>query len=50
LTRCKCAGPETTLCCIDRDELTVCDRDLWQRFPDFKARLIEAQVKYRRQA
>ena len=53
LARCTvrdCAIEKGQECCIDCDELTACDKDLWQRFPEFKGKVIEAQEKYRRQA
>jgi hypothetical protein len=53
LARCTvrdCAIEKDKVCCIDCDELTACDKDLWQRFPDFKKKIIELQEKYRSQA
>jgi len=53
LARCTvrdCAIEKGQECCIDCDELTACDKDLWRRFPEFKDKVIEAQEKYRRQA
>jgi hypothetical protein len=44
-----CAIEKRTECCIDCDELTACDKDLWSRFPEFKKQVIEAQVTYRQQ-
>jgi len=52
LARCTvrdCAIEKGQECCIDCDELTVCDKDLWRRFPEFKNKVIEAQEKYRKQ-
>jgi len=53
LARCTvrdCAIEKDKVCCIDCDELTSCDKDLWQRFPDFKKTIIDLQEKYRSQA
>jgi len=33
-------------CCIECDELTSCDKDLWKRFPDFYKGVIGLQEKY----
>ena len=52
LARCtvrECAIEKGKECCIDCDELTDCDKDLWRRFPAFKKQVIEAQSKYRSQ-
>ena len=52
LARCTvrdCAIEKGKECCIDCDELVACDKDLWRRFPDFKKKVVEAQVRYRRQ-
>lgn len=40
---CKEKGLE---CCIECDELTDCDKDLWKRFPKFKEAVIGMQKKY----
>jgi hypothetical protein len=45
-----CAIEKGKECCIDCDELVACDKDLWRRFPDFKKKVVAAQVKYRQQA
>ncbi len=34
-------------CCIECDELTSCDKDLWKRFPNFYEQVKEMQVKYK---
>lgn len=34
-------------CCIECDELSACDKELWQRFPDFHKHVIDLQRKYR---
>jgi hypothetical protein len=44
-----CARDKELDCCIECDELTTCDRDLWRRFPKFKQQVIEMQEQYRRQ-
>ena len=31
-----CAREKKLDCCIECDELTTCDKDLWKRFPTFK--------------
>ncbi len=52
LARCTvrdCAIAKEQECCIDCDELTTCEKDLWVRFPEFKKMVIEAQIKYRAQ-
>ena len=52
LARCTvrdCAIEKGKECCIDCDELVECDKDLWRRFPDFKKKVVAAQVKYRAQ-
>ena len=33
-------------CCIECAELAACDKDLWQRFPDFHKYVLEMQKKY----
>jgi hypothetical protein len=45
-----CARDKELDCCIECDELTACDRDLWRRFPKFKQQVIEMQERYRQQA
>ena len=53
LSRCtvrQCARQKELDCCIECDELTACEKDLWTRFPQFKEQVIELQEKYRRQA
>jgi hypothetical protein len=45
-----CAQEKQHDCCIECEELTACDKDLWRRFPDFKKQVIEMQVKYQAQA
>lgn len=49
LTNCtvrQCAMEKELQCCIECDELTTCEKDLWIRFPDFKKAVIEMQKKY----
>jgi hypothetical protein len=45
-----CAREKKLDCCIECDELTGCDKDLWRRFPKFKEQVIAMQEKYRAQA
>jgi hypothetical protein len=45
-----CVREKELECCIECDELTGCDRDLWRRFPTFKKQVVELQKKYRAQA
>jgi len=33
-------------CCIECDELTTCDKDLWKRYPDFHKGVIGLRQKY----
>ena len=41
-----CALERGNDCCIECDDLTACEKDLWQRFPDFHKYVIEMQNKY----
>jgi hypothetical protein len=41
-----CAISKGFNCCIECEELTGCDKDLWQRFPDFKKTVIDMQKQY----
>jgi hypothetical protein len=53
LSRCTvrdCAIEKGHECCIECDELTGCEKNLWNRFPEFKNQVIELQGKYRKQA
>jgi hypothetical protein len=53
LTRCTvrdCCIDRGLECCIDCDDLTGCDRDLWRRFPAFKDKVVDMQQRYRLQA
>ncbi|MEJ2580308.1 MAG: DUF3795 domain-containing protein [Acidobacteriota bacterium] len=53
LKRCSvraCAREKELDCCIECDELTDCDKDLWRRFPKFKQQVVEMQEKYRAHA
>jgi hypothetical protein len=53
LTHCtvrKCALEKGYQACIQCDELKDCDKDLWERFPQFHDGVIELQKKYRAQA
>lgn len=42
----KCAIEKGVDCCIECDELADCKRELWDRFPDFKLKVIEMQKTY----
>jgi hypothetical protein len=33
-------------CCIECNDLTACDKELWQRFPDFHKYVVDLQKKY----
>jgi hypothetical protein len=35
-------------CCIECDGLTVCDKELWSNFPDFKKAVSDMQKKYKK--
>lgn len=41
-----CAMGKGFDCCIECNQLTTCNQDLWQRFPDFHKYVIELQKKY----
>lgn len=41
-----CAISKKLDCCIECEELAECQKDLWERFPDFKMTVIEMQKKY----
>jgi hypothetical protein len=45
-----CVREKELECCIECDELTACDKDLWRRFPNFKEQVVEMQARYRDQA
>lgn len=42
-----CAIEKKLDCCIECDELVSCDKDLWDRFPDFKKQVIGMQKEFR---
>ncbi|MFC2096638.1 DUF3795 domain-containing protein, partial [Bacteroidota bacterium] len=44
-----CAMEKGYDACIQCDELTSCDKDLWTRFPEFYNAVKEMQVKYKEQ-
>ena len=44
-----CAIEKEKDCCIECDELVDCEKDLWDRFPDFKKQVIEMQKKFKEQ-
>ncbi|MEA3479183.1 MAG: DUF3795 domain-containing protein [Bacteroidota bacterium] len=33
-------------CCIECEELVSCDKELWDRYPEFKEQMIELREKY----
>jgi hypothetical protein len=41
-----CAISKNLKCCIECRELSECNKDLWQRFPEFKETVIEMQKQY----
>jgi len=41
-----CAISKNLECCIECEELAECNKDLWERFPDFKKTVIEMQKQY----
>lgn len=45
-----CAMEKEIDCCIECGELVDCEKDLWNRFPNFKKQVIEMQKKYQAQA
>lgn len=45
----ECAMKKGFDSCIQCDELTSCNKDLWKTFPDFYERIKEMQVKYKEQ-
>jgi hypothetical protein len=50
LQRCdvrSCARDRELECCIECSELPACDKDLWRRFPEFKAQVVTMQRRYR---
>ncbi len=44
-----CAMQKDYDSCIECDELVTCEKELWDRFPDFKKMVIEMQVKFGKQ-
>lgn len=46
----KCAIEKEHDACIQCDDLKNCDKDLWQRFPDFHKAIIDMQVKFKNQS
>jgi hypothetical protein len=42
----ECAIGRGNDCCIECEDLTACEKDLWQRFPEFHKHVIEMQKKY----
>lgn len=42
-----CAIEKGYDCCIECPGLVDCNKDLWTRFPDFKAHMIDLQKKYK---
>jgi hypothetical protein len=43
----KCAIEKGYDCCIECNDLTECDKEIWKTFPDFHNAVIEMQKKYR---
>jgi hypothetical protein len=41
-----CAKEKGFNCCIECEELTICGKELWERFPDFKKYVLEMQQKF----
>jgi hypothetical protein len=41
-----CAVSKSLECCIECGELAGCNKDLWERFPDFKKTVLEMQKQY----
>jgi hypothetical protein len=41
-----CVKSKGLECCIQCAELTSCNKDLWERFPDFKKSVIEMQQRF----
>ncbi len=49
LQRCtvrECVMGKELDCCIECDELSACNKELWQRYPDFKKKVIKMQKMY----
>jgi len=44
-----CAINKNMEACIQCDELKTCEKDLWQRFPDFHKAMLTVQQNYRAQ-
>lgn len=44
-----CAKEKGYEACIECEELSDCDKELWDRFPSFKEAVIELQKKYQEQ-
>ncbi len=42
-----CAIEKDFDCCIECDELTSCDKDLWKRYAKFYEQVKEMQIKYK---
>jgi hypothetical protein len=42
----KCAIEKGLKCCIECNNLSQCDKELWKTFPDFYKSVIEMQKKY----
>jgi hypothetical protein len=43
----KCTIEKGYDCCIECNDLTSCDKELWKNFPQFKEKVIEMQKNYR---
>jgi hypothetical protein len=46
----KCTMEKELECCVECNELTGCDKDLWTRFPEFHDYVIELQKKYQEES
>jgi hypothetical protein len=44
-----CVREKELVCCIECDELTGCDKDLWKRFPKFHEHVVAIQQRFRSQ-
>lgn len=44
-----CAIGKGVDCCIECNELSACNKELWTNFPKFKEKMVETQKKYQNQ-
>ena len=50
VTRCtvrECAVSKNYDCCIECDDLKNCEKELWERYPEFKKLVLQMQEKYK---